>query len=1192
MKPLFIFSNLNCQRWSKQARQIQLTSALMMSLSFPIALASSSISLNETVASGTSVTTTSTTTDGGAAVSYSLSGTGSDNFAVSSNGTITTAATLDYEATTSYLLTLTATDGTNTVSKDLTVNVIDINLSLSSSLAADSQDESLAIGTTIATSSNSNAEGTVVYSLTDVDNKFSINSSTGEVTLTGVLDYETKTSHDFTITATDGVTTVFENLSINIQNLVELESGLLRYSANYSNINQSGFSASATRDKNSSLSNFMLDTVVSSNDSIASSKSIDDYISIISNTIPVSTITGNGNDSSGVSLHEITYTLPVNSDRVFAPNEASTSYLIETSNASGSSASTSGSGSAIISAAHTVNGNAWFMVLNNSSSTLSATYTSGDGSSGLDYNLYEWYSQPSYSLLSGTTCSSCTLRKSGNLSNVNYDWGWGSILGSISQKALLNISGKFVIPTSLVSSGEEQIVYFRLYSDDGVAMELNNSSIITNWTTHPATYNTGSFTGIAGQAYDLELYWFEDGGGALLQLEYRLSTSENWVTIPSSSFVIDPTFSTSSSYEIYAKQAMIGGEIYTDQDFVNFTGGSSNPTKRVVAFAVYPRENISGRWWHSNFIPSNLISYPNVALDYCQAVNSLSSCQSDYSNTYYWMDRALRGTIWNAQGWGGASSEVPEGSSLWWQVFNPSGTGVGLWAQASFYDTYSGVDDSTSRDDQESLLNVVISNVDYRNNLASVYSTMDTGLGLTGVGYWSYQGNTSSSTDGLGIIAGVSPIECATSEDSSCFWGSYDTTSYLDSIVNSSSTTPRAAMITTSDPYKTGEMSLSISYDSNTDSYSTGTFDQPIYWQSILSYKDGSQQADAYKLLTDFRSSDFYLSDSSSYQGFFSGLMEFDVLGNGNGELAAVRSSSPANYTFNSSNDLLEVSVPLNVSTYSNNYLDTWSSVIQGALNLKFGDIENQNTLSAYISSEVFAAELEDNSQQIDSDNAANNSLAGVMVSYNTIDNPDSDLFDSSNASMPNNSFSTWGFWAMSSADISSQTDNQNAGVHLGTWIAGEVINNEDIPSSGSASMSGAAVMNVAYRYNQSGSSYGVKKYTTTADVDVQFNWGSSGYGGNVTFSSFDSHNPIISNAGYSSFIIAINGIDSSYSGGSSFVTSNDWQGLTSLQGLLYGTSSSIESGGSFSLELIKSGDLDTTGANDFYFAEGIYLVN
>jgi len=45
------------------------------------------------------------------------------------------------------------------------------------------------------------------------------------------------------------------------------------------------------------------------------------------------------------------------------------------------------------------------------------------------------------------------------------------------------------------------------------------------------------------------------------------------------------------------------------------------------------------------------------------------------------------------------------------------------------------------------------------------------------------------------------------------------------------------------------------------------------------------------------------------------------------------------------------------------------------------------------------------------------------------------------------------------------------------------------------------------------------------------------------------------------------------------------------LQGLLYGTSSQIETGGSFSLELYKSGDLGTAGANDFYAAEGIYLL-
>ena len=64
----------------------------------------------------------------------------------------------------------------------------------------------------ILTLSTSNAEGTLSYSLTD-DNKFAINSSTGEVTLANALDYETKTSHSFTVTVTDGVTTSTETFT-------------------------------------------------------------------------------------------------------------------------------------------------------------------------------------------------------------------------------------------------------------------------------------------------------------------------------------------------------------------------------------------------------------------------------------------------------------------------------------------------------------------------------------------------------------------------------------------------------------------------------------------------------------------------------------------------------------------------------------------------------------------------------------------------------------------------------------------------------------------------------------------------------------------------------------------------------------------------------------------------------------------
>jgi hypothetical protein len=1248
-------------------------------------------SIDETTATGTAIASSSVSDPESNAITFTLSGDGSELFAIDEEGNVTLVGSLDYETTTSYTLTITASDGTNNVSETLTFTVNDIDLSLTASLVSTSQDENIAAGTTILTASTSDAEGTVTYSITGGDDKFTIDSSTGEVILASALDYETATSHTFTITASDGTTNLSESytitindvylnnititlansgepisenqssgastasssvnnpdneiltyaltgsgsenfsidssgnittnaildfettksfdltvtitgenssidksITINVQNLEEIESGVLRYSGNYSTVSQSNFNATSTRDNNSGdLNNYSLDTIVSSEDSSSSSKSANDYINSSQHSIPVSTITGNGDDSLGVSKHEIKYTLPVNNDRVFAPNEGNATGSIQSQNAS-ESVSSSIADSEVITAGHTSDGDAWFLILNKDTSNVTATYTSEDGSNGLDYSLYQSYSIPSYSLANGATCSGCSLRTTGNIANVNYNWGTGSILGSISDYVLLKITGKFVIPATLVSEGEEQIVYFKITTDDGAAFEIDNTIIVyssDSWKPQPPNPYYGSFTGVAGQAYDLELYWYEQTGGAVLKLEYKLSPSDEWTTVPASAFIVEDSFSTSSTYDVYAAQVMMGGEIFTDLDFYNFTGGAS-PAKRLVAFAVYPRENVAGQWWYPNFIPSSMFTYSNVAPNYCTALNSSAACDADYNLTYDWMDRALRGTIWEKY-FGLTTSYVPEGSSLWWQVFNPAGTGVGLWAQLNFYDTYDGSDNATNRDSQESLLNVVIANLDYRKNMTSIYAPGDTGHGMAGVGYWSYQGDTSASSDGKGIIAGTTPIECATSADSGCIWGSQDTTAYISGKMDNTSTnTPRSAMITSSDPYKSGDMTLAVAYDSNSDSYATGTFDQPIYWQSIYNYADSDYEIDAYKTLSDFRSTNFYLSSSSSYKGFFAGMLEFDVTGSGNGQLAPVRSTTQATFAFDTTNDLLEVSVPLNVSAYSNNYLDTWSSIVQGSLNLTFGDTDNDNAKSAYISSEIFAAELENNAQQIGGSAAEVNSLIGVMVSYNTIQNPDNDLFDSTNAAMPNNSYSTWGFWAMSSADISEATDNQNAGVHLGTWVAGEVISSSDIPTTGTASMSGAAVMNVAYRYNQSGSTYGVKKYTTTADVDVQFNWGSSGYGGNVTFSSFDSHNPIISNAGYSSFIIAINGIDSSYSGGSSFVTSNDWQGLTSLQGLLYGTSSSIESGGSFSLELIKSGDLDTTGANDFYFAEGIYLVN
>ena len=606
--------------------------------------------------------------------------------------------------------------------------------------------------------------------------------------------------------------------------------------------------------------------------------------------------------------------------------------------------------------------------------------------------------------------------------------------------------------------------------------------------------------------------------------------------------------------------------------------------KQIFAFAVIPIEyfaasGTSNDYFYPNFIPTNVWSYGDVGVDYCAAAQQ-NSCSGNYWLAYEWASYALESNMHlTSNRFVNTTNYIPEGQSLWWQVINTSGVGVGLWAQISFKDSFDG--SSATRDDQESLLNVVISNVDYRKNDTTRYSAGDTGLGMDGYQYWSYQGATNADNDGLGINYGTSPIECATSNDSGCFWADAGTDH------------PRAAMITSSDPYKSGNMSLSVNYNSNTDTFSTGSFDAAIIQQAITrANPSGSYPS---QTIANFRKSSFYASSASSYSGFFSGILEFDVSGSGNSQLASMRSSSTlASFTFDTTNDDVQVVAPMTIGAApANNYTANWTTVDTGSMTLKFGDATNDEAKSAYISSEVFGAEIQDDGAQVDGTSGGSNNLAGVMVSYNTLDTEDSDLFHCCVwDSIPDTAYSTWGFWAMSSADISPDSGSQNASVHLGTWVGGETLAQSDIPTSGAASMSGAAVIKVAYRYNQTGTNYDVHKYTTTADVAASFTWGSSGYSGTLDFTNFDDYNAIISNAGFTSFTVAITGTDHTYSGNSTTSLQNDWLGGASVAGALYGDTSPDESGGSINVNLYKSGDTGTAGANDFYMAEGIYLID
>ena len=1116
---------------------------------------------------------------------------------------------------------------------------------------------------TSALATENTSSGTALYAVSSIENDgggsptysitagndgglFAVNSGTGAISTTATkLDFETAKSHTLTLTATVGSDTTSTNVVVPVNNVEELNSSVLRYSAAYNSTSRTGFSATATRGPTgSSLPAYHLEQVGTTNSTNITS--VDDTAN---NYVPVEI-------DSGTALNW-RYYFPLDTsgtaEFTFAPNSNAAALDGKYYSVLGSPVTTTIANAEFISAGRALDGGFWFMTTDKAGANISYQSSTGQRIYGVVAGSTQYYQGNYLSTQSsnswraaieyagytfqnctGTNVSTCLsnagislddvgIIATNSLGTVNFgytndqlaDWiedggnmfmmlgehpGWGAarlendaqaqaILGALgwSGFSLRQNQSSFNTVTTISSSTTSAITNAGGTLDYSGLAGKNYSPAASGYFNVPSVCNslvhrilmvcdpgrtgaTGTFGGVAdtnpfgtsahyGNNYDIMKWFASIGNGS----------------------------ATTSTYNLYEDQVTIAGEVYTDAKFAQLTAGG----KRVISMVAIPIENFAASgsnndYFYPNFIPTNLWSDGDVGLDYCTGYGySSSNCNDTYEYVYRFSSEALQTNQWiDTNRWLSSNdrNELPEGQSLWWQVLNGSGVGVGLWAQISFQDSYDGALGSTTRDDQESLLNVIISNVDYRKNDTARYSAGDTGLGMDGYHYWSYQGATNANNDSLGINYGTSAVECATSTDSGCFWAEATGNDNL----------PSGAMITSSDPYKSGNMTLSVNYNSNTDAFSAGTFNIATHTQYVRTISNPQE----YATLSNFRNSTFYEPYASDYSGFFSGILEFDVSGVGNSQLASMRSGSTlASFTFDSINDDVQVVAPMTVSAApSNNYTSSWTTVDTGSMTIKFGDATNDTAKSAYISSEVFGAEIQDDGAQVDGTSGGSNNLAGVLVSYNTLDKEDSDLFHSGgNDSMPNTAYSTWGFWAMSSADISPNSGTQNASVHLGSWVAGDVVDQSDIPTSGAASMSGAAVMNVAYRHNQTDTNYDVHKYTTTADVAATFNWGAASYSGQFNFTNFDDKNAIVANAGFTSFSINISGSGATYSG-SLADTNNGWTREAVIAGALYGTNGSApdESGGRLGVSLSKSGVLGTTGANDFYMAEGIYLID
>ena len=149
-------------------------------------------------------------------LTLTLSGTDADSFNLSNENVLTFKEAPDYETKTSYSITFTLTDDIETVTKDVIIEIINLN-DVAPEFTSDA---------TFSVDENQKAIGQITA--TDVegdDIAFSVSGNEILITNDGTLtfieapDYETKTVHTATVTASDGVNSTEQTITVNINNL-------------------------------------------------------------------------------------------------------------------------------------------------------------------------------------------------------------------------------------------------------------------------------------------------------------------------------------------------------------------------------------------------------------------------------------------------------------------------------------------------------------------------------------------------------------------------------------------------------------------------------------------------------------------------------------------------------------------------------------------------------------------------------------------------------------------------------------------------------------------------------------------------------------------------------------------------------------------------------------------------------------
>jgi len=210
-----------------------------------------------------------------------------------------------------------------------------------------------------------------------------------------------------------------------------------------------------------------------------------------------------------------------------------------------------------------------------------------------------------------------TKLSSGTVSQLNYNWGSGVVLDSgRNERVIVHFYGYITIP----GTGSQDIQFY-LRADDGVYMKLDDTVVINDWQEQAdGTWNYVSTdqTLTGGETYYIDMWWYENGGGAVVQLHWDQTGSV--ALVPASTYSTTAPTPTSSISSAQTQARTDARGITTNGNQIYITQSGDNLDLDIVQ---YDNDNlVAGTTSTSSSLVAGDISGDNNTVSITQGNNA------------------------------------------------------------------------------------------------------------------------------------------------------------------------------------------------------------------------------------------------------------------------------------------------------------------------------------------------------------------------------------------------------------------------------------------------------------------------------------------------------------------------------------------------------------------------------------------